>query len=79
MAMISTKAKLQSGKLFDKKNYRMKFCSLCQPSSLLLTSMLCSVAVGAAGSGGGVVLPHAPQPRYEIIKGRFEKTEEKTF
>jgi hypothetical protein len=55
----------------------MKFCSLCQPSSLLLTSMLCSVVVGAAG--GGVLLPHAPQPRYEIIKGRFEKTEEKTF
>lgn len=57
----------------------MKFCSLCQPSSLLLTSMLCSVVVGAAGGGGGVVLLHAPQPRYEIIKGRFEKTEEKTF
>ena len=37
------------------------------------------VVVGAAGGGGGVVLPHAPQPRYEIIKGRFEKTEEKTF
>ena len=62
------------------KNFVMKFCSLCQPSSLLLTSMLCSVVGGAAGGGsGGVVLPHAPQPRYEIIKGRFEKTEEKTL
>ena len=72
--------KVTKWKIIRQKNFVMKFCSLCQPSSLLLTSMLCSVVGGAAGGGsGGVVLPHAPQPRYEIIKGRFEKTEEKTL
>ena len=51
----------------------MKFCSLCQPSSLLLTSMLCSVVVGAVAWCCHTRHSHAMKSSKDALKKQKRK------